>query len=262
MTEQDARMKAMGLLEGLCPQHTIHLVVVRGDPISKARPRFSKGGHPYTPTKTIEGEKRIAAMLYGMPRFASNVAVSCLFFRSCRQRIDVDNLMKAVLDAGTRAAIWHDDSQVTALIGIIEYDPDNPRTIICLGEHQSTLTRGDAAKVVCEACGKLFLPGGKRRGRARWCSRACQTYLSEPIPCPACGIPFKRRNSNHKYCNGACRGVAQTRKAIERRKDKTHCRRGHLLDASNVYLLPNGGIRCLRCQADRAQIYRDKLQAF
>lgn len=257
----ESSYRAMGMLENLCPQHTIQLVVVDGDPISKARARFTRHGRPYTPSKTIAGEKHIAAGLSGIKAFRSNVAVACLFYRASRQRIDVDNLLKAVLDAGTRAAIWNDDSQVTAIVGIAEYDRERPRTIICLGEHTSTLTRGDAAMVKCQACDKLFFPGGQRREKAKWCSRECQTYLKEPVPCPRCQKLFKRASGNHKYCSVECRGLAQTAKSISDRLLKTHCEKGHLLDDDNSYVKENGYKRCRLCQAELAAEYRARKEA-
>lgn len=185
--------------------------VIPGDPISKARPRFSASGRPYTPQKTIDGEKRIAAGLAAsVPKHTSNVGIVVMFYRSTFQRIDVDNMMKAVLDGGTRAGIWDDDSQVTAMVAIAEYDRENPRTEIIVGTHVSTLSRGDAAKATCEACGARYLPAGnKRRGASRWCSAACREYLAVPVPCPECKTPFRRKNGNHKFCSVECRGRAQ-----------------------------------------------------
>lgn len=259
VTAQDDRYSALGLLDVLCERESMQVVVLDGDPISKARPRFTRGGHTYTPTKTIEGEKTIARALKGVPKFRSNVAVVCIFHRKTRQRIDVDNLLKAVLDGGTRANIWDDDSQVTALIGIIGHDPSHPRTVIALGEHESTLTRGDAAMVACQACGKKFFPGGQRRDKAKWCSRECRMTLAALVPCPTCGIPFKKTNGYRKFCSVACRGKAQTLKAETERETRTHCKRGHELTDENTHRLPDGRRRCRTCQAEAARAYRSGL---
>ncbi len=178
MTQKDDRYKAMGLIQGLCDQNKMDVAVVVGDPISKARPRWvsGRGGRkPYTPQKTVDGEKKIAWALTGILKRKGNVAVSCIFHRSNHQRMDIDNMLKAVLDAGTRAGVWDDDSQVTALIGILEYDPEKPRTIICLGDHRSSLKRGENILPVCENCGKKFRAFGNRRvGSAKWCSIECR----------------------------------------------------------------------------------------
>jgi len=192
-----------------------YLVEIPGDPPSKARPRFNSRGRPYTPQKTVDGEKRIATALTGAGPFPSNVVVACVFYRSTLQRIDIDNLMKAVLDGATRARVWDDDSQVTALMAILEHDRANPRTLLAIAPHASTLHRGTAALVACAACGTLFKPAGsRRRGYARWCSNACRTYLAEPIACAHCSQPFKRANGNQRFCSVACR-AASTR-ALDR----------------------------------------------
>lgn len=254
----DGRHLAMTFLERLGPQHRIDCVVVDGDPPSKARARWNASRKPYTPKKTIEGEKRYAAAFERVTRFEGNVALCCVFYRSTHQRVDVDNMLKAVLDAGTRAKLWHDDSQVTALLGIVEHDRDRPRAVVAFGEHTSSLTRGINALVPCEACGTLFFPGGRRRETARWCSRGCRMTLAELIDCPSCGQPFKRRSGNQQFCSGACRGAARSAAAAEARAQRTHCRHGHLLDEENTHVLADGRRRCRRCQAEAARRARTR----
>lgn len=208
------RHVAMELLESLGEQDHIELVVVGGDPPSKARPRFNSRGRPYTPKKTVEGEKHLAAAFSSVPRQEGNVAIVCIFYRRTFQRIDTDNMLKAVLDAGTRAKIWEDDSQVTALVGIAEYDRQNPRTVVAFGNHESTLLRGSNTLVECESCGEKFTPGGHRRiGTARWCSQDCRMRLADPVECRWCERPFKRRSGNQVLCSDACR-IAELNKRV------------------------------------------------
>lgn len=252
--------KAAHLLEDICVPGTIYTRKVEGDPTSKARPRFTsyKGvKHAYTPHKTIRGEKAIADQFAGIPKFDSNVALACVFYRSNRQRVDIDNMLKAVLDGGTRAGLWQDDCQVTALLAVTEMDSERPHTLIAVGQHKSTLARGQAAMIPCEACGKLFLPGGKRRRQiARWCSRACSIRLSEEIPCPGCGKLFKKTAQRTKFCSIACRSLvySQTKRANE--SNVTCCKRGHEFTDANTYRLPNGLRRCRTCQREAASGYR------
>lgn len=203
------RERASEMVCKLCPKtHQLAVIVHDGEPCSKARPRFGKG-RTYTPAATASAEDALARKLRDLPTFPGNVAVVALFFRSNRQRIDTDNLLKLVLDASTKGRMWEDDCQVTALTAVLEHDPERPRTIVAYAHHRSTLTRGDDAKVTCEACGARFFPGGrKRRDTARWCSRECRTKLAELIPCPTCQKPFKRTSGNHKFCSVACRGLA------------------------------------------------------
>lgn len=142
----ESRRRAVSLIEGLGCTTLLRVVEIPGKPVAKGRPRFTRSGHAYTPAETIEGERRIAERLKRIPRYRANVGIACLFYLASRQRIDVDNLVKAVLDGGNQAKIWDDDSQVTALVGVVELDRERPRTVVCLGEHTSSLVRGAAVK--------------------------------------------------------------------------------------------------------------------
>lgn len=115
-------------------------VVSPGQPIPKARARSGKGNH-YTPARTQSAQDALVWELRGSGPFAGNVAVACVFYRKDATVVDDDNLLKLVLDAGNDARIWRDDSQVTALAGLVELDRDDPRTIIVIGEHRSSLPR-------------------------------------------------------------------------------------------------------------------------
>lgn len=171
-----------------------------GPPVSKSRARWSKkSGRFYTPGSTKTAEESVAwhfkSELCG-EKFAGNVAVLAVFIRPNRQRIDADNLMKLVLDAGTKAGAWDDDSQVTTQGSVVELDADNPRTIVVCCSSESSLTRGDDAKAKCVVCGKLFFPGGvRRREVAKWCSKECRKLL--PKPCRECGVGFEPPNATN-----------------------------------------------------------------
>jgi Holliday junction resolvase RusA-like endonuclease len=237
---QESRFRAMALLQTVYSQNQIQCLVVLGEPASKAR-------------LTEAAATRLRIALARIRPLQGNVAVACLFFRSSSQRIDTDNLLKSVLDCGTRAKAWCDDSQVTALLGIVERDSDNPRTIIALGSHASSMQRGDAALVPCENCGVRFYPyGARRREAARWCSIECRSVLLLEVPCPNCQELFKRRNSKSIYCSVACRGEAQAERDRKKRLARTHCSKGHLLSHENSYALSSGRRRCRRCQAEAA----------
>jgi hypothetical protein len=190
------------------------------------------------------------------PAFSGNVAVLAVFYRQNLQRIDSDNLMKLVLDAGTQAGIWKDDSQVTVQGAILELDEKNPRTIFVACDCPSTLVRGEDAMTACDACGKKFFRGGKARAVARWCSRACASTLSEPVSCSHCGAEFRRTNAKTIYCSVACRGAAVSKRALAVRAARTTCRLGHDLAGENVHVLSNGARRCRACNASGARKYR------
>lgn len=94
------------------------------------------------------------------PVSPTNLALVCIFYRPDRRVMDLDNLEKLVMDAGTRARVWFDDCQITAKIAAIELDPDRPRTVIGIAVTRSTLDRTIPPKRQATA----FLP---KRRRAR-----------------------------------------------------------------------------------------------
>lgn len=192
------------------------LTVMPGNPWSKSRPRFARG-RTYQPRDDLAAEQALRLHLRGCGHFTGNVFLACHFFRANYQRIDADNLLKHVCDSAI-GALWTDDSQVTAVVAVIDYDPDNPRTVIVAGNHDSTLARGSDQAKECAACGELFIPSaGKRRVEQACCGRRCARIvasggvdLSQPVPCAECGQPFKRVTSEQILCSRACR-VTQLR---------------------------------------------------
>ena len=136
--------------------------VIPGDPIAKGRPRLARRGKKvirYTPQKTQSWELGAAAILaraWGRrpPLYcAVEVTVVAVFNRpgrlACKhkrpcncspgrvvhlKRPDLDNCIKAQLDALQRAGVIHDDSMVCALHAVKCYasENENPRTEIRL----------------------------------------------------------------------------------------------------------------------------------
>lgn len=76
-------------------------LTVLGDPRSKGRPRFTRGGRTYTPKDTVIQETAIAdqARAAGATPYDGPCGVEADFFCATRRRTDGDNLMKLVLDA-------------------------------------------------------------------------------------------------------------------------------------------------------------------
>jgi Holliday junction resolvase RusA-like endonuclease/endogenous inhibitor of DNA gyrase (YacG/DUF329 family) len=212
----------------LCPDSDDFLcVTIDGDPASKARPRFTRKGHTYTDPKDRTAEERTAWHLrraFQTP-YLGNVAVGCVFFRPNRQRIDVDNMLKHVCDAATGIA-WIDDSQVTGIMGIAEFDRERPRTLIVFGRHVTTLTRGEDATVPCEQCGKpVSLIGRSETTRRKFCSKICSSTfrygsLADLVPCAHCGKQFRRKTSSQKYCGQACAVATRAAPRPLRRADR------------------------------------------
>lgn len=190
------------------------MVMIPGAPWSKSRPRFArKTGRTYTPKEDVDAEERTARFLRARVKtpFTGNVGLACLFFRPNRQRIDTDNLIKHVCDAAN-GVLWADDSQCTAVMGIVEMDPDRPRTVIVVGEHQSTLRRGTDATIACQVCGGPIYLDQVAGKVPKTCSPECRLKvpgaagsLAELVPCLQCGVPFKRGNHAQKLCGERCR---------------------------------------------------------
>lgn len=114
-------------------------------PIAKERPRTGRGGRTYTPEKTRAAEEHLAwafklALKARLP-LVGNLGMAVVFYRPNRQRIDGDNMLKLVCDAGNLAGAWVDDSQVTTKLARIELDKAHPRTEIAIGPLASSLTR-------------------------------------------------------------------------------------------------------------------------
>lgn len=190
MTQE--RLTAIRYAEMLFNPSAFRWLVIEGNPKSKILP----------PSQAFRG-----ALKRAFPsRLTGNVFVICLFFRSNRQRIDCDNMIKQFLDAAT-GVCWVDDCQVTAQLGIVEYDPDRPRTVVVIGEHRSTLVREPGKQFICALCGEPFTTP---RQSGKFCSRRCASLskgadLSEPVPCARCKKPFKRRTVKQKFCSVQCR---------------------------------------------------------
>lgn len=89
---------------------------VPGEPFSKARARVVHG-HAFTPERTRVAEAGIAWAFRAVagsytPTVDTDYAVHVEFYAATRQRRDIDNMLKLVLD-GLNGLAWPDDSQVT-----------------------------------------------------------------------------------------------------------------------------------------------------
>jgi Holliday junction resolvase RusA-like endonuclease len=188
------------------------VVTIPGAPWSKSRPRFGKG-RTFTPREDLDAEKRTATYLRQIIRtpHTGNVFIGCLFFRPNRQRIDTDNLVKHVCDAAN-GVLWKDDSQCTGLMAVLELDVINPRTVVIIGRHDTTLTRGTDATIACQVCGGPIYLDDCRGKPPKTCSPECRLKvpgapgsLAELVPCLHCKTPFRRRTQAQKLCSERCR---------------------------------------------------------
>lgn len=195
-------------------EHHVQTLRISGAPWSKARPRHTRTGVTYILPADRAAEsrtRRTFAETFTKP-LTGNVAVAAIFYRPDRQRIDADNLLKHVCDSAT-GPVWLDDCQVTAIVGIIELDPDCPRTVIAFAAHDSTLTRGSDWTNDCGWCGATFLVASNQP-KKKYCGPACSVRgrggldLSLPVPCKQCGEPFRRITTAQVMCSPACRVAA------------------------------------------------------
>lgn len=129
------RIHAVALLSVLCDgvPSVVHYCAHEGNPIPMERPRVSRG-RAFTPTRTRAAVRSLAwdlRVARGMGAdLRGPVALAVLFFRADRRRCDVDNLLKTVLDAGTEARLWLDDSLVRAVAARVAVDREAPRTAV------------------------------------------------------------------------------------------------------------------------------------
>jgi len=117
-------LRPIALIESMVPGCTeVQSVTIDGPPHTKARALLTRRGGVEHPGENRAAEKRTALHLkQSCPEpMTGNVALACIFFRPNRQRVDADNLLKHICDAAT-GVLWLDDSQVTAIVAIVELD--------------------------------------------------------------------------------------------------------------------------------------------
>ncbi|PRI11915.1 RusA family crossover junction endodeoxyribonuclease [Leucobacter massiliensis] len=114
-------------------------LVVNGEPIPKGRPRAKAGQRAFTPKRTVDAEKRVAAAFAAThPGFAplkGRLMFIATFYRSTRHRVDTDNLVKLCTDALNGIA-YVDDEQIEEIHAKRIYGAgERARTIIRIFEH-------------------------------------------------------------------------------------------------------------------------------
>lgn len=185
---------------------------IEGEPCSKARARFTKQGSrvfAYTPEKTKQAEGEVARLFrksvagdYDPGNRDITYGVMALFFHGNRQRRDVDNMLKLILD-GLNKIAWPDDEQVIEISGRKALVPsEDARTEVVV--YRVGYVQRHTMK--CERCEKEF-PVSLNTKR-RFCSRECVYERKKElhaIICETCGKRFFR-NSNPKsrYCSSVC----------------------------------------------------------
>jgi Holliday junction resolvase RusA-like endonuclease len=124
------------LLKLIDPKDMVVSVTYSGQPLPKERPRFSAKGWAYTGQRTRYYERALSLLFKvqvgpGKVDSRSAFAVACRFFRSDRARVDVDNLLKSVLDAAN-GVVWADDSQVVEVRASLHKAQEEPRAEVVI----------------------------------------------------------------------------------------------------------------------------------
>lgn len=206
---------------------TMQMLVVDGTPPSKARPRVTGKGHVYVPEPQRVAEEAMKWHLRTEFRtpYTGNVALVARFFRPTMQRIDVDNLMKHLLDCANGIVV-EDDSQITTLFGTVDLDRERPRTVIVVAPYENTAFVRGSVELTCAGCGKTFsrrrsdnLTQRSTAGFAVYCSPTCRPPRNKAtVSCASCGREFERRLAAQRFCSPTCRNQARTIHAA------TYCR--------------------------------------
>lgn len=101
-----------------------------GAPVPKGRPRTGHGV-TYTPKRTVEAEESLGWTMRGSRpagwALVEFYAIECRFFMPTFARIDFDNLLKLVMDAGN-TILWNDDTQVVEAHSYVVRGDPRPRT--------------------------------------------------------------------------------------------------------------------------------------
>lgn len=128
-------------------------MIIEGNPKGKGRPKFTKNGHAYTPAATREYEEYIRncyfeqdgtfhegyvfaviSAFYPLPSKAKKAERADMLAHRIRPsgKPDIDNVVKAVLDALNGAA-YSDDSNVVGIFAE-KYYSENPRIVVKINE--------------------------------------------------------------------------------------------------------------------------------
>lgn len=267
---------------------------VDGEPVSKSRARFTKRGsktYAYTPERTKAGEERVAWAFRqahrGPPATDAEVAyrVEAHFYNGTRQRRDIDNMAKLILD-GLNGVAWVDDSQVIELEARKSYvpkaearsevavyqvgrlEPPKQACIRCGKEfrtYDSWKTNPKGKKYcspaccyahriekrvrTCGQCGQEFLAGGEQADRIH-CSLQCR-YESGRADyiCAECGVKFRHeKNLGPRRKRIWC---SEGCREVARQRDARECKRGHLRSEFETKR-ENGKRYCRECMRLRS----------
>jgi len=100
---------------------------VKTEPLPQASFKIGRSTN-YVIRKISEYKKLIACVVQQHIKEVTEKPVKMMveFYRSDQRRVDLDNLLRPVLNA-LKGVVWKDDSQISEITAIKEIDKDNPR---------------------------------------------------------------------------------------------------------------------------------------
>lgn len=182
--------------------------IVKGEPMSKARARVVNG-HAFTPERTRVAEAHVQAAFLAtgkrwQPQQEAGYYVEATFAAATRQRRDIDNMFKLILDALNGIA-WVDDTQVVELHG--------RKILVPKGAEHTEVRIYSRPPLVgmqttCEHCGKKMRAYPSLAWR--WCSLDCRNGSRADArrrTCKGCGVEFvpETEYAQRVYCTLECK---------------------------------------------------------
>lgn len=195
--------------------HVVAYFTVDGEPASKARARWdtARGGKPYTPKSTKEAENKIGWLFRKAvgpfkPSATDSFGVFAVFHCGTRQRRDVDNMIKLIMDALNGIA-WVDDMQVSEVAGRVSRGVPDARTEVLIYRTLSS----PAPTRPCKNCGKPYPHYPSQEGQRQFCNAACgyeYRRKQNQRTCGHCGKHFQKQSEPAKYCSRTCASAAKS----------------------------------------------------
>lgn len=187
-----------------------------GEPVAHQRPRLGRGGKTYTPQKTKEYKEGLAWIIkseirnYKIDKEAL-YGIQAIFYRSNRQRVDIDNLLKTVLDSLTLAGFWADDAQVREISARLLKSQKQARTEFVVYKISEEWAHVPSSK--CQYCNGPISPKKTYPSSIRqFCSNECFNKSNRiTITCRWCGKEFDiprsqatRKSERYQYPTQFC----------------------------------------------------------
>ena len=127
--------------------------------------------------------------------------IRLLFCKHNRQRLDIDNLAKNILDIAT-GIIWVDDNQVHEIYAKLITDKTDSITILI---HRIADDNGNS---ICIYCGNKFRRPRSTRGKG-YCSYKCMQEAHRTVlTCKECGtkfsLPLSLARLRSGFCSSSC----------------------------------------------------------